>query len=120
MIYTACANQLQRVFGRILKKIRLDRVRLISLGCSSTIIGLATVVVSTRFAKGKIINRCVKRYMWGLRMRELRLKSIRAAEILLKMTKEREHRNKIICKGKWEKMQLIWRKAYNCLNRAIR
>ena len=120
VLLTAKANQMQRVFSAILKNMRTKRVKLASHVGGSSLVALSVVSVSVRWCKARKINKCVKLYLWNQKMREIRMKAMRHGEIITKMTMERERRNMIVCKREWERLQLVWRKSYNCLIRGIR
>lgn len=120
VLMTAKANQLQRVLSAILKRIRKRRVELVSNVVGASLVGLSVTVVSSRWCGARRINKVAKRYLWEEKLRAIRRNAQRYGEIILKCTKERERRNLTICKREWERMQIIWRKSYDCLNRGIR
>jgi len=120
VIMTNDANRLQRFFGLKVQRMRVKRVKLISFSVGSVRLGLASVCVVKRWQGARKINKCVKGYLWKVKMREIRWKMMRCGEILEKTRITRERRNLVICKKRWGAMQLIWRKSYNCLNRGIR
>jgi len=120
VIMTNDANRLQRFFGLKVQRMRVKRVKLISFSVGSVRLGLASVCVFKRWQGARKINKCVKGYLWKVKMREIRWKMMRCGEILEKTRITRERRNLVICKKRWGAMQLIWRKSYNCLNRGIR